>query len=272
HIFDPTFEKWIAYRHSASTSPVLPVPFTSHAPVLLLSWNIDSGRPLPVQRLKAALHYFRTLRTLDIIHLQEVHPDALEALLADIWVRENYATITIELPHYSKKYGTITLISKRRISAIGRCFRVPFSSSVMGREALVLDLRVEGGFVRFINVHLESLAGYGIKARQKQMGECCEMLRGRTYTVLGAVLAGDVNAIAEEDARLPRLCGLLDLWEAKDHSRVWHSQNGAGGGEDGRRNGNTWGYQPEGGSPPGRLDKVLVAGQVSGEVKVVGKG
>ncbi|RPA81339.1 hypothetical protein BJ508DRAFT_414784 [Ascobolus immersus RN42] len=281
YIFDaPSGGRWAPSSSIKQTCaygyacPLPSIPFSTLKPLTLLTWNIDAARPHPEQRVRAAVRYLRTLSaelvdrgaTLDVVQMQEVHPLALEALLGEDWVRDSYAVTNLYLPAYSKKYGSVTLISRQRLKSVVRCFRMHFDMSVMGRDALVVDFKAEDGVgvVRVVNVHLESLQGYGMRARRTQMEELRDIAGRRG--VRGSVVAGDVNAIAPEDEELAERCGFVDLWVEQIRSSY------GGESRDRKGDGKTWGYQPPSDFPPGRLDRVLVSGDVSGDVEVVGKG
>ncbi|KAL3486761.1 hypothetical protein BJX62DRAFT_214667 [Aspergillus germanicus] len=121
----------------------------------------------------------------------------------------------------------------------------------------------QGRVIRLCNTHLESLAS-GTPKRPLQMKTATGFMHGRDTTTNtsgllppttphAAILAGDLNAFAPEDAHLPSTCGLRDAFlvlggvEDTEESYTWGKQNPA------------WFM---GRFPDARLDKVLFCGGV----------
>lgn len=267
----------------------------------IITWNVDFGEPYPERRIKGALDHLHSLLYSRsswtnqakpgyqselppaVLLFQEVHSQALEAILADFWVREEFIITNTTLMSYAEKYGTVTLISRCLAPAMGSAFRIPFQNSVMGRDALFVDLNVkrlpspvtlgavgggEGdgcvGVLRIANTHLESLLGHGAEVRPAQLKEVHRILF--TQGVYVGVVGGDMGAIGPGDEGLAEKVGFTDLWAAT-------GDGGAGGEKCG---GQTWGYQPQCAFKPGRLDKILACGNlgmVNGTVvETVGEG
>lgn len=215
---------------------------------------------------------------------QEVHIRALEAILANPWVRGEFIITNIVPMSYAEKYGTVTLISRCLAPALERAFRVVFQNSVMGRDALFVDLRIERppfhtavgasavsaavagaaaaegdeggacvGVLRIANTHLEWLTEDEAVVRYVQLKEVHKVLF--TQGVYVGVVAGDMSATDPEDEVMAEKVGFTDLWET--------------GGND-RSGGQTWGYQPQCVFEPGRLDKILACGNLLGMVSRAG--
>ena len=271
------------YAYDASTDRFEPTPSSSATTVTakpltslrILTWNVDYAAPHPAGRILALIAYLSTFIPIpDILLLQETHPAALGQLLENSWIRLNYAATDTSLPAHSQKYGTVTFLNLELAPAAKCAFRLPFKKSVMGRDALFLDLRIVrppnaamhgslGGILRIGNTHLESLAGWGEQARRVQLQEVMTALR--MTGVFAGLVAGDTNAICASDVHLPKECAAADLWLMQ--------ADGIESGMDG--SGDTWGFQPPCEFPPGRLDKILVArkeGGAGGAIMLVGEG
>ncbi|KAJ6612031.1 hypothetical protein B0H10DRAFT_2223443 [Mycena sp. CBHHK59/15] len=98
------------------------------------------------------------------------------------------------------------------------------------------------------NAHLESLNGFGDRARPKQREVISDRLK-----------ASEVDG---------GLVGLTDAWLAAS------GQPGTKGvDEEEVSSGHTWGYQPKCGYPPRRLDKILTVGEMEAvDIKRIGVG
>jgi tyrosyl-DNA phosphodiesterase 2 len=224
--------------------------------VRIITWNIDMMSASHEERLNAALRHIQIEvlkcgkdmeRAPDppcIIMLQEVRDKVLPCLLADEWVKRWFCVVPITREKWpdDAQYGNITLVS--RSLDIVESQILHFGLSSMQRTALCVNLRLtqvatnEKFVLSFVNTHLESLE-QGALARPKQMEMCSRFLRLRG--IVGGVVAGDMNAISQEDQSIGRNVGLADAWR------------------DSHEEGYTWGYQGgnEGGKyPPGRLDRI----------------
>ncbi|KAF9446517.1 hypothetical protein P691DRAFT_794407 [Macrolepiota fuliginosa MF-IS2] len=248
-------EDWLPLQLSHSPPPVHPSGTPTQFQVI--TWNIDFSTPLVEERTTAILDYIQN-RLLSssapnnptVILFQEVHPEAIEAMLSHSFIQNHYDMTDISNRHFSTSYGTVTLVPKCLTPFVSSVSRIPFENSGMGRDVLTVDFglpfRSVTRRIRISNVHLESLRGHGDKARPEQLKFVSELLA----TVDGGLVAGDMNAIAPTDDRVPQTLGLIDCWE------VMHPQAA-------EEEGHTWGYQPRGRYPAGRLDKVLVSGSLA---------
>ncbi|KAL4916421.1 Endonuclease/exonuclease/phosphatase [Aspergillus aurantiobrunneus] len=233
----------------------------------LVSWNIDFSTPASSERMTTALQYLRDLQSEHdqkngpptVIFFQEMVASDLHLIQQAPWVREKFYVTDLSGSRWRGSYGTSTLVDRRL--ALQRAFRVPYALSTMQRDGLFVDIKVHNSIIRLCNTHLESLAS-GTTRRPVQMKLASEFMHGTNDTSgddvplpapHAAILAGDLNAFAPEDADSPRACNLQDAFLAL-------------GGREGTADGFTWGYQNPSWMadkfPCGRLDKVLFCGAI----------
>ncbi|KAI0551731.1 Endonuclease/exonuclease/phosphatase [Xylaria curta] len=252
HTYNPTTDKW-------EPTPSHPFPSATITQLALFSWNIDFMLPHSSSRMNSALSELSTqLRALppstaSVIFLQECTPSDLDVIGATNWVRSAFARTDVNSEGWaSGMYGTTTLVDKRL--SVKEVFRVHFSLTKMERDALFVDIMLQGNEekkIRFCNAHLESLAREPAY-RPPQAALAAKFMREEG--VHGAVLAGDLNAIEPFDRSLHSVNNLYDAYLS------------LGGAEDSEE-GYTWGQQaaPELRQMYGcsRMDKVWYCGGVT---------
>ncbi|KAL2867691.1 endonuclease/exonuclease/phosphatase family protein [Aspergillus lucknowensis] len=269
---------------AASSSPARESHATTPTPrIHLISWNIDFQAPAEAERMTAALQYLgdlvsehnRTHSSRTVILFQEMVSKDLELIQQTAWVQKDFYITDLQPSHWYGRYGTTTLIDRRL--SVDRVFRVPYAESRMQRDVLCVDLDMpdpmrERSTVRVCNTHLESLAS-GTPRRPVQLKVASEFMHGAgprarmdnkadnlrpndQNTILvpvphAAILAGDLNAFAPEDASIPQACRLKDAFLVL-------------GGKEKTEEAITWGKQnPDWMTfPADRLDKVLFCGGV----------
>ncbi|KAF7362294.1 hypothetical protein MVEN_00576000 [Mycena venus] len=251
----------------------------------LLSWNVDFAAPLVVRRFQTALSHLEELLSPHlvppppptIILLQEVHTSCFQTLLKNEFIREFYQITNISSP---QSYSTVTLVPNPLASLVSSVSRISFAEwTRMQRDCLYVDLDIplpqkDGAEpkalrLRIANTHLESLNGFGDRARPKQLEVISDRLKASE--VDGGLVAGDMNPISSSDENLPEQVGLTDAWLAAS------SQPGTKGVNEEEieeaSSGHTWGYQPKCGYPPRRLDKILTVGKMEAvDIKRIGVG
>ena len=223
--------------------------------VRIITWNVDMVTPHHEERITAALRHIAQdvllCKNLDVVPepccilLQEVHKNVMPYLLKNEWLRRWFvvAPYTPDKWPEDAHYGAVTLVS--RSINIAECHILHFGLSSMFRTALCVKIKLnhpgsgEKSVVAIVNTHLESLPD-GSRARPRQLEMCSRFLRLRG--VHGGIVAGDMNAISEEDATIGKDVGLRDAWRKGNMDA-----------------GKTWGYQGQndGGYPPNRLDKIF---------------
>ncbi|KAJ0414572.1 Endonuclease/exonuclease/phosphatase [Aspergillus carlsbadensis] len=275
YFFDPAVDppQW----RPASSSKDIPTNPGSHhhhgrptERLRLITWNIDFQVPFPEERMTAALQHLQhiltsspnnsntTTTTASVIFLQEMVASDLDLIQETPWIRDRFYISDLSPASWRRSsYGTTTLVDRRL--DVHRVFRVPYATSSMHRDGLFVDIE---RVLRLCNTHLESLAS-GTPKRPVQMKTAARLMHGRQETgntdslplptPHAAILAGDLNAFAPEDALLPEACGLRDAFLVL-------------GGVEETEEAYTWGKQNPvwfvGRFPDARLDKVLFCGGV----------
>ncbi|KAJ7876146.1 Endonuclease/exonuclease/phosphatase [Mycena olivaceomarginata] len=263
YYYDARIEKgrWLPRTIASGTASAL---FRSTDELSLLTWNVDFAAPLVVRRFQTALSHLEKLVSPHltsppppptIILLQEVHTSCFQTLLTNAFIREFYQITNL---FSSQSYSTLTLVPNSLASVVSSVSRVPFVETRMQRDCLYVDLDIPlpqmGGEpkaktlrLRIANTHLESLNGFGDRARHKQLEVISRLLT--TSEVDAGLVAGDMNAISPSDRNLPEEVGLSDAWLASTAQSI-------------ELEGHTWGYQPKCAYPPKRLDKILTVGKM----------
>lgn len=266
-------------------------------PILtVLTWNIDFSRPLPDERMSAALSYLKTYLSpsssipdengggvVVVILLQEMVASDLHLIQAAPWVRDRFHITDLTSRYWaSGRYGTCTLIDRRL--HIQDVFRVHYERTRMDRDALFVDLALPATSEGAGNFPTSTTSVPDVWAPAEQKPHCGMIIRiGNTHleslravpplrphqlstasrfmhgpNIHAAILAGDLNAIEPFDRTLHTDNGLEDAYLKL-------------GGEEDSDRGYTWGqmaatYERERYGCC-RMDKVLFAGGV--EVKRV---
>lgn len=232
HIFSPSDSKWQTFEAgNSTTAPDANATKTEN--LALYSWNIDFMLPFPDSRMRLAVRHLEGLvkgldeKTASVIYLQECVDSDLALLAADPWVRDNFAITDLDISNWqSGHYGTVTLIDKR--FPITSCFRVHYSQTVMERDCLCVDVKLNDKTIRLCNSHLESLT-LEPPRRPPQMQMIAKHMKAAGID--GAAVAGDFNAIQDFDRSLHSDNGLSDAFLEQ------------GGDEYDAEGGHTWGQQ-----------------------------
>lgn len=283
HAYDALTRRWAPIPSGTlskiPTSPS-PQPLIQQAQkeLTLTSWNIDAFSPWPTVRASRILgSILERSKTPDIVFFQEVKHDVYDSLLRDERVRTGFLATDVEdrTAFQGVPFATVILLSRKCFTSgnleevagreesneeakmlLGPATRLKLPSKY-GRDGLCVDFHhATGRAIRFVNVHLDSLADtLHNRAQQleilshKLLEDGCE--RG--------LIAGDFNAISPADHKLVGENGLRDQWTAL-HGK--------------ESNGYTWGVdrQEADGLPPGRLDKIAMMGLEATEIDVLHPG
>ena len=199
----------------------------------LHSWNIDFMLPYADSRMKLGLRHLQSMlnplmnNTASVIYLQECLESDVKVVATNAWVQEHFALSDIDTSNWQNgHYGTMTLIDRRL--PIKTCFRVHYSQTRMERDGLFVDVVLDKKPIRLCNSHLESLA-LEPPYRPAQIKMIAEYMKD--YTVYGAAVAGDSNAIQDFDKTLHLENDLKDAYLE------------LGGHEEDAAGGHTWGQQ-----------------------------
>ncbi|KAG6817653.1 hypothetical protein H0H87_005410 [Tephrocybe sp. NHM501043] len=206
----------------------------------LISWNLNHSLPHLKERMLVALRHLETYvfkcsegqdPVACCVMFQDVHKDALPHILDDDWVRKHFVVTPISASKWRHGYGNVTLIARTVVVVYAGTLSFGFSSR--GHGAIIVDLKVctpkanepQNMVLRMINTHLEPGAG-AWRMRRIQLSVLALLLR-KKEEVRGGVIAGDMNALTDEDDLHDRDNGLKDAWILPTNNRA----------------GVTWGYQ-----------------------------
>lgn len=235
--YDPATSTWVSQSTGQSTQDTAPI-----ATIALYTWNIDFMLPFAAARMKPALahleHLTRTLpqTAAPIIFLQECTPSDLTTIAATPWIQSRFHLTDIDPSNWATtQYGTTVLIDARL--PVSSAFRVHYSKTRMGRDALFVDVdisltRPDSGrekplLLRLCNTHLESMA-FDPPFRPPQVALFAEYMHGDG--IHAALAAGDFNAIQPFDRTLHSENSLKDAFlelggrEDTEEAYTWGQQ------------------------------------------------
>ena len=230
--------------------------------------------PFPNSRMRAALHNLEheVVAKQDpsyatVIFLNECLISDLKLIASTPWVQDNFHMTDVNGSNWvSGHYGTTTLIDRRL--PIDKCFRVHYAKTSMQRDALFVDINLNGQkqeepdstdtskqIVRLCNVHLESLAN-SPPLRPAQMKLCASYMHAPD--IHASILAGDLNAIQDFDRHLHTDNDLQDAYLALGGREIPDDAEGGG---------HTWGQQAATAQRERfgtcRMDKMFFCGRVA---------
>jgi tyrosyl-DNA phosphodiesterase 2 len=221
-----------AWRHVSDKKNAAQVHHPSS--LMLVTWNVDFASEMVKERMEGVLRHLQGYvfqgkePEACCIMLQEVHPDGLQHILDDEWVRKHFVITPISPKKWPMwEYGNVTLVSQSVV--VSRAAILSFGHSPMGRGAVIMDVKLSTVALepreitlRMINTHLASL----VRKREE---------------VKGGIVAGDMNSMDPKEVTMVLDVGLKDAWMKPNLDP----------------SGFTWGQQPESEYPPARFDKVL---------------
>ncbi len=186
--FDPAAGRWTAAPGIGGGSP--------HS-LAVLTFNTLKEREGNARRVPALLEVIREADA-DLVGLQEVSHELLDALLAAGWVREAYAVSE------SKAHGTL-LLSRLPVRSLEIVEDTP-----TGKRTPVAEVEWAGRRLRVAVVHLSSdLADEAPVKRARQLGVLLERL-ARPSGAFADLVLGDFNL----DDPAPAGASFLDAWTA----------------------------------------------------------
>jgi len=181
----------------------------------VITWNVDFMAGHKAARTAVVLSYLSVLlpTPLSSTVLQEVTPRSHDAVLQCDQTECATPSVTDVTAPDKAVYFTLSLTTQD--TPVSRVLRVRFSrtESQMCHDMLLLDVPTEVG---------PSGSGILTSSIRRIQARVC----GRSITIakvvsalqmgsepLGALVAGDMNAIGPEDAEFPAVPGLRDVWE-----------------------------------------------------------
>jgi len=179
-------------------SPAPPAAATAPTPVSLLTWNVWFGAHMFEER-RAALLTLLERRKPDVICLQEVTKELLDAVLETPWIEHAYTLSSIELV---QTYD-VAILSRLPIKQLSQ---LPLPTT-MGRRLVVAELACG---LTIGTVHLESM-----KQSQRPRAAQLRLIQAALAAFGNAVLCGDMNfqpGDLIEDAALDP--AFRDVWPA----------------------------------------------------------
>ncbi|PTB57197.1 hypothetical protein M431DRAFT_518884 [Trichoderma harzianum CBS 226.95] len=254
--FSPYARRWVP------TPPGLPTVNQNLTSLCLSTWNIDAFSPRPVARASAIIGRLLTdpSATGDIIFLQEVSREVRDYLLYDDRIRAGFFITDTEdeIAFNAVPFATITLVSKACFTSFTPKNDIIVTSMdalctdvILPRPKSILPTQQRWQHLRLINVHLDSLAST-LHYRKEQMRIVGNILcptddqKENGQRSLG-LIAGDFNAISQDDQELVARNGLVDAWV-----RLYGNNTAKSGGW-------TWGYEKrQNNLMPRRLDRVAM--------------
>ncbi|RPA84537.1 hypothetical protein BJ508DRAFT_412608 [Ascobolus immersus RN42] len=225
-----------------------------------------------------------------VILFQGINRAGFQVILDSPFVQDNFLLSDSHIYTDDVRQSTVTMISKDL--PISKVFRVPFRHTKANRDALFVDIAIQNeararvpptspprpgvpfhDVLRIANTELESHVDSGALLRPYQLAMVQEYLTPAKpqidpeVIVVGGLLGASMGVTGPDDHHhLPRLFGLRDLWKEHnptvDEFRPFDLEQQRH--EKGKRLGHTFGYQPFGQYRPGRVDKILASGIVSG--------
>ncbi|NXG42714.1 TYDP2 phosphodiesterase, partial [Psilopogon haemacephalus] len=170
----------------------------------LLTWNID-GLDVGnlIDRARGVCTYL-TLYSPDVVFLQEVVPPHLGLL------QKRLSSYTI-IPGNIDGYFTAIMLKKSRVKLLKHEI-IPFPTTSMMRNLLVVHVRVSGVELCLMTSHLESTKTHS-KERVKQLEIVLKRMQEEPESTT-VIFGGDTNLRDSEVAKLGKLPGtVVDIWE-----------------------------------------------------------
>ncbi|NWU69865.1 TYDP2 phosphodiesterase, partial [Pterocles burchelli] len=170
----------------------------------LITWNVDG---LDVRNLKErarGICSYLTLYSPDVVFLQEVIPPYLCLLQ----MRAGSYTI---IPGNVDGYFTVIMLKKSRVKLLKHEI-IPFPTTSMMRNLLVVHVNVSGNELCLMTSHLESTKDHS-KERKKQLQIVLNKMQKESESTT-VIFGGDTNLRDSEVTKLDGLpSNITDIWE-----------------------------------------------------------
>ncbi|XP_030408405.1 tyrosyl-DNA phosphodiesterase 2 [Gopherus evgoodei] len=170
----------------------------------LLTWNID-GLDLGNQQGRArGVCSYLALYSPDVVFLQEVIPPYLS------YLQKRAVSYTI-IPGNIDGYFTAVMLKKSRVKFL-RQEIIPFPTTSMMRNLLVVHVNISGNELCLMTSHLESTKGHA-KERLNQLRQVLKTMQEASESTT-IIFGGDTNLRDHEVTQVGGLPNnILDIWE-----------------------------------------------------------
>ncbi|NWX04529.1 TYDP2 phosphodiesterase, partial [Caloenas nicobarica] len=170
----------------------------------LITWNVDG---LDVGNLKErarGICSYLALYSPDVVFLQEVVQPHLHFL-------EMRASSYTVIPGNIDGYFTVIMLKKSRVKIL-KCEIIPFPTTSMMRNLLVVHVSISGNELCLMTSHLESTKDHS-KERMKQLKIVLNKMQKESESTT-VIFGGDTNLRDSEVAKLGNLPNnIMDIWE-----------------------------------------------------------
>ncbi|NXJ17629.1 TYDP2 phosphodiesterase, partial [Dicrurus megarhynchus] len=186
----------------------------------LITWNIDGLDPGNLKDRARGICTYLALYNPDVVFLQEVIPPHLSLLQMKA---DNYTII----PGNIDEYFTVIMLKKSRVKLLKHEI-IPFPTTAMKRNLLVVHVSVSGIELCLMTSHLESTKNHS-KERIKQLQIVLNEMQKESESTT-VIFGGDTNLRDSEVTKLGNLPdNIKDVWEFLDkpqHCRyTWDTQS-----------------------------------------------
>ncbi|XP_056377286.1 tyrosyl-DNA phosphodiesterase 2 [Hyla sarda] len=186
----------------ADISPTLNQEDESH--VTLLTWNIDGIDQANLPERARGVCSYLALYSPDIVLLQEVIPPYYE------YLKKRAISYTI-ITGNEDGYFTAIMLKKSRVRLLSQEI-VPFPSTAMMRNLLIVYVNISGHNICFMTSHLESTKEHS-NERAKQLNIVLKKIQDIPPSTT-VIFGGDTNLRDKEVEKIGGLpSNILDIWE-----------------------------------------------------------
>ncbi|XP_027742677.1 tyrosyl-DNA phosphodiesterase 2 [Empidonax traillii] len=170
----------------------------------LITWNIDGLDLGNLKERARGVCTYLALYNPDVVFLQEVIPPHLCLLQMKAG---NYTII----PGNIDEYFTVIMLKKPRVKVLKHEI-IPFPTTAMKRNLLVVHVNISGNELCLMTSHLESTKDHS-KERTKQLQIVLDKMQKESETTT-VIFGGDTNLRDSEVAKLGDLPkNVTDIWE-----------------------------------------------------------
>ncbi|NWU80967.1 TYDP2 phosphodiesterase, partial [Onychorhynchus coronatus] len=170
----------------------------------LITWNIDGLDLGNLKERARGVCTYLTLYNPDVVFLQEVIPPHLCLL------QMKAGSYTI-IPGNVDEYFTVIMLKKSRVKVLKHEI-IPFPTTAMKRNLLVVHVNVSGNELCLMTSHLESTKDHS-KERTKQLQIVLDKMQKESESTT-VIFGGDTNLRDSEVAKLGDLPkNVTDIWE-----------------------------------------------------------